>query len=168
MQCTLAARYDGRVVGLDESAQMLGLTQRRARRTGQQVSLLRGSSRALPLEGGSFQSVLATFPSDYIVQPATLAEIRRVLSADGRLVVVDAPDFTTPGIYEQAINLLYRLAFLKPLASGSSKPDDSKHISGSGADFPYRPIFERAGFDVQVFCEQVGHSQIHIVMAQPD
>lgn len=168
MQCALAARYDGCVVGLDESAQMLGLTQRRARRTGQQVRLLRGSAQVLPLASGSVRSVLATFPSDYIVQPATLAEIRRVLSADGRLVVVDAPHFAMPGMYEQVVNLLYRLTFLKPLVPGSRQPNVGQQTVVSDADFPYRPIFERAGFAVQVFCEQVGPSQIHIFVAQPD
>ncbi len=80
------------VVGLELSPAMLGQSVRRLRRLTvvqrSRVALLRGSGLTIPLRSGSMDSILATFPSDYISAPATLREVERVLAAGGRLVLV--------------------------------------------------------------------------------
>ena len=68
--------------GLDRSARML----RRARR--RTMSLIHGDSRAIPCPDATFARVVAVFPASYISDPRTLAEVRRVLQADGRLVIL--------------------------------------------------------------------------------
>jgi ubiquinone/menaquinone biosynthesis C-methylase UbiE len=90
--------------GLDESAQMGRLARRNLRRSlgaqpgtqGQadqrsaytQPGLTRGRAQALPFPDESFDTVVATFPTEYITDPATLAEIGRCLRHGGRLVVL--------------------------------------------------------------------------------
>ncbi|MGE5252199.1 MAG: class I SAM-dependent methyltransferase, partial [Bacteroidota bacterium] len=59
--------------GLDESAQMSRLAARRLRHGGQaQLNLVRGRTQALPFAAGSFDSLVSTFPSEYIFEEATL------------------------------------------------------------------------------------------------
>ena len=78
-------------VGLDESAQMGRLATRRLRRSGYvPLNLARGLTQALPFPSESFDSLLSTFPSEYIFDKRTLAEAWRVLHNGGRLVVLPA------------------------------------------------------------------------------
>jgi len=75
-------------VGLDQSRQMATITGRRLRAAGRIYSLVTGRSQYIPLSSGVFSRVVATFPSDFIVDPDTLSEIWRVLAPGGRLIVV--------------------------------------------------------------------------------
>jgi len=90
-------------VGIDESAQMGRLAKRNLKkhtsnspslvhpnpRSGYtQINLTRGLAQSLPFPGGSFETVIATFPSEYITDPRTLAEVKRCLSSGGRFVVL--------------------------------------------------------------------------------
>lgn len=75
--------------GLDESAPMGRLARRNLRKLGYaQINLTRGLAQHLPFPANAFSTVVATFPSDYIFDPHTLSEIRRVLRPKGRLVVL--------------------------------------------------------------------------------
>lgn len=77
--------------GLDRSPQMVATTRSRLRRRGHALAALRvrqGSVQHIPHADGAFDSVVSTFPTEYIYDPAALAEIVRVLRPDGRLIVV--------------------------------------------------------------------------------
>jgi ubiquinone/menaquinone biosynthesis C-methylase UbiE len=74
-----------RYVGVDLSAEMLAAA--RARGT---PALLRGDVSALPLRSGSVPLVVsASSLHDWPDLPAALAEIRRVLATEGRLLLLD-------------------------------------------------------------------------------
>ncbi len=77
-------------VGIDESAQMGRLAKRNLmhRPAFAQVNLTRGVGQYLPFPNGSFDTVIATFPSEYITDPNTLAEVKRCLLNGGRLIVL--------------------------------------------------------------------------------
>ena len=53
-----------------------------------QINLTRGLAQSLPFPNELFDTIVATFPTEYITEPATLAEIRRCLADGGRLVVL--------------------------------------------------------------------------------
>jgi ubiquinone/menaquinone biosynthesis C-methylase UbiE len=55
-----------------------------------QTRLTRGIAQQLPFREASFDTVIATFPTEYITDPLTLSEIKRCLSDGGRLVVLFA------------------------------------------------------------------------------
>jgi SAM-dependent methyltransferase len=74
--------------GIDLSPQMLRRASVKARRQGIPPKLCRARAQALPFPTSCFDSVLSTFPSDYIAAPETLVEISRVLRPEGRLVIV--------------------------------------------------------------------------------
>jgi ubiquinone/menaquinone biosynthesis C-methylase UbiE len=81
----------GRVaVGLDESAQMGRLAHRRIAGARLPVRLTRGVAQHLPFPAGSFDSLVSTFPSEYIFDERTLKEAHRVLTCGGKFIVLPA------------------------------------------------------------------------------
>lgn len=74
-------------IGLDESRQMCRRAAALLRQNGFPPALARGYAQTIPFAGKSFDSVVATFPSEYIFAPETLSEVWRVLKDGGRLVV---------------------------------------------------------------------------------
>ena len=78
---------DWRVCGLDCSPAMHRITARKLRRRGVTAPRIRGVTQALPFADGSFDTLIATFPAEYIVAPETLREAARVLAAGGRFVI---------------------------------------------------------------------------------
>jgi ubiquinone/menaquinone biosynthesis C-methylase UbiE len=88
-----AARRGMKVWGADPARAMQRVAARRLRREGLSVPRVRSTAQALPFPSCSFDTVLSTFPADYIVDPQTLSEVARVLrkgggdARAGRLVV---------------------------------------------------------------------------------
>jgi len=74
-------------VAIDESAAMGRLAQRN---TDGKARLIRGLAQHLPFSDKSFDTILATFPTEYFVDPQTLSEVKRCLSDGGRFVVLPA------------------------------------------------------------------------------
>lgn len=72
-------------VGIDESPQMSRLARRN---TNGNANLTRGLAQHLPFADESFDTIVSTFPSEYIFDPRTLAEARRCLMDRGRLIVL--------------------------------------------------------------------------------
>ncbi len=76
-------------VGLDLSPQMGRLARKRLCRSDVPAPLLtRAGAQALPFRAGSFDSVVSTFPTEFIFDPATLKEMARVIEQGGKAVVV--------------------------------------------------------------------------------
>lgn len=74
--------------GLDLSRQMSRQARRRLHRAGLPLNLVRARAQHLPFAAGWFNGVLSTFPSEYILDPQTLAEVGRVLKVGGTFVVI--------------------------------------------------------------------------------
>jgi len=72
-------------VAIDESAQMGRLAKHRL---GSSHKLTRALAQSLPFANESFDSIVATFPTEYIFHPHTLSEAGRVLRNRGRLIVL--------------------------------------------------------------------------------
>lgn len=84
------------LVGVDPAEQMHRLARRRSERAGLPVELHSLAAERLPLEASSFDCVVCTYTLCSISDPlAALAEMRRVLRPDGKLLFVEhglAPD----------------------------------------------------------------------------
>jgi ubiquinone/menaquinone biosynthesis C-methylase UbiE len=86
----LHARFEF-VVGLDESAQMGLLTRRRLKKAGyEKLSLTRALAQSTPFPAGTFDTVVSTFPTEFIYSPATLSECHRILNGPGCLIILPA------------------------------------------------------------------------------
>lgn len=87
----LMQRPEITVAALDESAEMLQLTRQRLKEFGNaSSSLVQGRAQALPWRDSSFDTVIATFPTEFISEDATLRGMYRVLARGGRLIVLPA------------------------------------------------------------------------------
>ena len=76
------------IFGIDESRQMGRMTLRRLRKRGARGLLVNGLAQSLPYADASFNQVVATFPTPFIIEKHTLEEIFRVLMPGGTLIVL--------------------------------------------------------------------------------
>jgi ubiquinone/menaquinone biosynthesis C-methylase UbiE len=95
--------------GLDMSRQMGRLASGRLRKHDYAQRLARGRSQALPYAPARFGSVVSTFPSEYIVHPDTLKEVKRVLAPGGQLVVAPLAWITGTSFIDRAARWLFRV-----------------------------------------------------------
>lgn len=110
-------------VGVDLSPQMGRLAQRRLRRAGVMPRLVRARAQALPFPSGAFSDTVATFPTEYILNPATLAEVRRVLGREGELVVVASGRLTGRDPVSRGLEWLYTITGQRaPVPRGDEVP----------------------------------------------
>ena len=156
LQRAIAIQNDLWAAGLDASPQMLAITRRKLAAAGQAANLTRAVAQALPFSATSFDSVVATFPTEYIIDMATLAELRRVLRPGGRVVVALAAAFSSDGLYQRLVALLYRATLQR---SPHEQPLDSP-VSLLGVRLA------ELGFTVVERWELVGHNQVHVVIAE--
>ncbi len=159
-------------VGLDESAPMGRLAKRNLRRffnsktsdtnfrsanTSQvaytQTNLIRGLGGHLPFCDDSFDSVVATFPSEYITEEETLSEVKRCLISGGRFIVLPVAMLIGRGILDRLMASIFQVTHQVP-----EDPFDifSKRFG--------RPFLE-AGFNVEVRQVEVKSSLLLIVVA---
>lgn len=137
-------------VGLDESSQMGRLTRRRLVRAGHaHPNLTRGLGQSLPFPAEAFDSVVATFPADYIFAAQTASEARRVLRNGGRLIVLPV---AWPK--NRFLTWLYRVT--------NESPSEALNVVKEKIGQP----FVRAGFDVRVETLELKSSVLLLVLAQ--
>jgi SAM-dependent methyltransferase len=138
-----------RSVGLDLSPQMGRLARRRLRRAGLASTLVRGHAQTLPFAAGTFDSLLATFPTLYILDPATLAEVMRVLRPGGRLVAVVGARLSGKDLVSRLIEGLFKI-------TGQREEVDV-----------WEAPLAAAGLTVRRVQVEMRHSQILLLIAEP-
>ncbi len=145
-------RQGWQAAGLDESLQMIQQASGRLARSGFAPQLARGLAQALPYASESFDCVVATFPTLYIVDPQTLLEIQRVLRPGGRLVVLMVAWLTGPSIVEKLMHFVFRVTAQAP-------PDD---WDASRAIQPYVD----AGFEAHIAFKETAGSRLLFIIAE--
>jgi ArsR family transcriptional regulator len=132
----LAARiapFVRRVIGVDASAEMLDAARPRLEGGGvANVELRQGDLERLPLVDGELDVAVLALVLHYVAEPPeALAEVRRVLQPDGRLLVVDMMPHAHEE-YRQTMGHLW-LGFPEDRLSG--------WLAGAGfRDVRYRPL----------------------------
>lgn len=91
-----AARVGLNPIGLDRSTEMMGQARRRLARHGLPIRLVQGDWRALPFGAATFDTVIATFPAEVILEAEAWRELARVLAPGGRFVAVLTVHATDP------------------------------------------------------------------------
>lgn len=141
--------------GLDESAQMGRLARANLYKNGYtQISLMRGLAQTLPYASESFDTIVATFPSEYIFDPRTLHEAHRTLKSGGRLVVLLVAWITGQNALDRFLSWLFRITgqapsqFLEDVEQRLAQP------------------FETAGFQVEMQRVEIGASSLLLVLAR--
>jgi demethylmenaquinone methyltransferase/2-methoxy-6-polyprenyl-1,4-benzoquinol methylase len=89
----LVRRYGCRVVGLDQSPQMLAAARTRISRSAKlasHITLTQGEAEALPFADGEFDHLSFTYLLRYVDDPAaTLRELARVVKPGGRIASLE-------------------------------------------------------------------------------
>jgi SAM-dependent methyltransferase len=140
-------------IGLDESRQMGRLAIRNLYHSGLVPILVNAYAQSSPFTTGTFSQVVATFPSEYIFDLQTIAEIHRLLKPGGLAVVLTSAWITGSSLPERLAALLFRLTAQSP-----DKLDDML-ISQISAPF------QQQGFEVVVLTPEVEHSRLLIILA---
>lgn len=132
-------------VAIDESNQMGRLAKRRI---GVESKLTRGLAQSLPYPDETFDSVVSTFPSEYIFDLRTISEARRVLRSRGRFIVLPVA-FPKSGF----LKWLYKV-------TGESPPGLSESIKSK-----FQQPFQKAGFNTEVKIVEVKSGVLLFVIA---
>jgi ubiquinone/menaquinone biosynthesis C-methylase UbiE len=151
------------VVGVDLSPHMGRQAKRRLVKKRLPAHLVRAKVQDLPLQTAVFHTVLSTFPTEYIVDPDTLAAIHRVLRADGRLIVVPEGHLTGRGSLHQLIDWLFRITGQR---GGAFSVDEAKRWPQSDVWEPFRQRFIGAGFQIAIEQVQLERSAVTIFIAK--
>jgi ubiquinone/menaquinone biosynthesis C-methylase UbiE len=136
--------------GIDESRAMARQARRKLLRSGLEPVLVRSRAEQLPFTAGAFTSVAATFPAEFIFDPACLAEIRRVLVEQGRLVILPAAWLTPP------LPLQHLATRTQPRADRGDGVPPLGILRGG---------LEAQGFQVQSERVELGISQVLVIIA---
>jgi SAM-dependent methyltransferase len=84
----LAAGRGASVIGVDPASRLLGVARERASAAGLEIDFRDGDAASIPLDAGSVDAVMSVFGVIFARDaPAAAAEIARVLSPGGRLVM---------------------------------------------------------------------------------
>lgn len=107
----LAAGYACRAV--EQSPQMVAAAREtlQRRNVGERNSIIQGSAQHLPFSDASFDTVVSTFPSEYIYDPDTIAEVERVLRPGGRLIVIEGANLLPVGFLQPVLVLLQMFVY---------------------------------------------------------
>ena len=76
------------VFGLDVSQQMGLIAYKRLFKENAIPKLVNGYAQTLPFHDQSFHQIVATFPSEFILNPNSISEAYRVLKPGGKLVIL--------------------------------------------------------------------------------
>lgn len=139
-------------VAIDESAPMLRLAQRNLLKA--RPHLTRGLAQHLPFAEAAFETVVATFPAEYITDPRTLLEVRRCLSDGGRFVVIPAALQMGRGPLERLMALLFRV-------TGQTPANPLEEVKAR-----LQAPFAEAGFVVSIHEVPVRSSLVLVVLAE--
>ena len=96
-------------VAFDLSPYMGRIASRKLAKNGLQQPFVQGSAFQLPFADQSFHAIISTFPTDFIIQPETLSEANRVLSDQGKLIIVLNGILTGGGMVKTFLEWLYRI-----------------------------------------------------------
>jgi ubiquinone/menaquinone biosynthesis C-methylase UbiE len=143
----LAGLQSIRVTGLDLSPQMQAVAARRLADQGEGAPRVQAAAGTMPFGDRSFDTVVATFPAPYILEPDTLAECARVLQGGGRLVVGGLWVRVHNASLRRSVPLFYADPAVAALAQIAQR-------------------VEEAGFRVKWHYEVVGWADIPVLVAE--
>jgi ubiquinone/menaquinone biosynthesis C-methylase UbiE len=132
-------------VAMDESAPMGRIAKRRL---GNSMKLARAITQKIPFATETFDTVISTFPSEYIFHPQTLTEAHRVLRRGGRLIVLPVA-FPTSGF----LKWLYKVTGESPAALDNILLEK------------FKQPFTQAGFSVELKTIELKSSALLIILA---
>lgn len=144
----MSAGYQCRAV--ERSPQMVAAAREtlQRRNVGTNSTVIQGSAQALPFGDASFDTVVSTFPSEYIYESDTIAEVFRVLRPGGRLIVVEGANLLPVGFLQPLLVLIQMLVYGPSAVFGPRKERNlDEEIARSRGKAPREPGLTRLDHD---------------------
>jgi len=135
--------------GIDLSPGMGRLAARRLRRAGVDVPLVRCRAQILPFHTNSFDTAVATFPTDDILELNTLREVARVIPQGGHLTMVVGAQ--REGIQPDQSFIEWLKGFIGQNGNGKDRTTS---------------VFGRAGFRPRIEVQSVEGSPVILLIAE--
>jgi ubiquinone/menaquinone biosynthesis C-methylase UbiE len=133
-------------VAIDESAQMGALAKHRL---GSSHKLTRALAQKIPFTDGSFDSIISTFPTEYIFDPQTLSDAKRVLRDGGKFIVLLGAWPKSP-----ILSWLFKV-------TGQSPSDAYESLKSK-----IKKSFAQVGFKLEIQIVEVKSGNLLVVIAQ--
>ncbi|HVB24237.1 MAG TPA: class I SAM-dependent methyltransferase [Ktedonobacteraceae bacterium] len=116
---------------VEQSPQMVVAARATLKRLalGTPATVIQGSAQHVPFSDSSFDTVVSTFPSEYIYDPDTITEVERVLRPGGRLIVIEGANLLPVGFLQPFLVLLQMFVY-----GPSVLFKDSKRRNGGDSD----------------------------------
>ncbi len=126
---------------IDRSPQMVAATRDRLRRGGyvtEATQVRQASVQHLPFDNASFDTVVSTFPTEYIYDPIALREIARVLRPHGRLIVVLGATLLPANALVRPLVAVQTLVYARQQpgtrGTGQTRNSDGEALPSEGSD----------------------------------
>lgn len=142
--------------GLDASWQMARQANKRLQKNSVPGKICLGRSQALPYASEEFDQVVATFPSEYIIDPRTLAQTWRVLKVGGELIVLPLAWITGKKWWDRLAAGLFRI-------TGQAPNIDPE--SGTIEELFPEEFIEKFGFNINKELIQLPSSKVLLIRA---
>jgi ubiquinone/menaquinone biosynthesis C-methylase UbiE len=138
----LAAGYMCRAV--ESSPQMVAAARAtlRRRNLGPASWVIQGSAKKLPFSDGMFDSLVSTFPTEYIYDPATITEAARVLRPGGRLIIIESTHLFATGYLQPFLLFIHALVYGPGILFQPRNQANSTHGKSSSQQEHNRTISE--------------------------
>jgi SAM-dependent methyltransferase len=140
--------------GLDESKQMSRIARHRLMNIAtnpNSIHLVNGRAEQLPFTSHYFQTVVVTFPTQYIFDPVTLSEVQRILAPRGKLVVLLAAWIVGDSLIDRALALVFRVT--------GETPDINSEFNR------FLQPFLKAGFEAEIKWIETNSSKLMLIYA---
>jgi ubiquinone/menaquinone biosynthesis C-methylase UbiE len=145
------------VVGLDLSPFMGKQARKKIKNLRDRIALVRGSGQMLPFKQETFDSVLSTFPTEFLAKVETIISVHRVLKPGGCLVIVPQARFTGTGPVTRFLEWLYAITGQRPKTQEVERGPFWQQV---------RTRFENAGFGIEIKVVAVKSSDVTVVIAR--
>ena len=151
-------------MGIDLSPQMGALCHKRLQKAGVRVPLLQGAAQFLPFRSNFFDSVLVTFPTDFLAAEQTLASVYRVLKANGRFIVVPEAQFTGRSLPQRLIEWLYHITGQRQQGRITLEPQSQQAFTVRWDQLGQQ--FLEVGFSLDIHSISFKRSQVTVLVAR--
>jgi SAM-dependent methyltransferase len=96
---------------VEHSPAMVEAARQTLKRRKQNAKVIQCTAQHLPFSDSSFDTVVSTFPTEYIYDPDTISEVERVLRPGGRLIVVEGANLLPVGFLQPLLVLVQILVY---------------------------------------------------------
>jgi SAM-dependent methyltransferase len=131
------AEADHACLAVEQSPQMVAAAREtlQRRKLDEKAWVIQGSAQHLPFSNASFDTAVSTFPSEYIYDPNTIAEVERVLRPAGRLIVIEGANLLPVGFLQPLLAFIQALVYGPAAVFGPRKQrnldEEMKRYRGS-------------------------------------